>query len=285
MLAKQQLQKTFWLVLLILFICPVHSVISAELMQADDYRANVAVTEYYASEKLDGIRAYWDGQHLISKSGRQLKAPPYFTDSFPSYPLDGELWAGRNSFEQTLSIVQSNDKKNWQSLRLMVFDLPAYPAPFADRVQQMEHLQKQLNHPYIEFIPQQLVRSEAALKAQLKSVLEQGGEGLMLHHKAANYPGQKGVDLLKLKPQYQSVATVIQINEGQGRFTGLMGSLTLKTSNGQTFKLASGFTIAEREKKFKVGDRIRYRFSGYTGKGLPRHAVYIRIEKPNGSNK
>ena len=50
------------------------------------------------SEKLDGVRAYFDGQHFYSRQGNRFYAPDWFTQGLPPIPLDGELWIGRKAF-------------------------------------------------------------------------------------------------------------------------------------------------------------------------------------------
>ena len=56
------------------------------------------------SEKLDGIRAYWDGKELLSKNGNKIYAPNWFLDKLPPFDLDGELWTKRDDFEN----IQNN---------------------------------------------------------------------------------------------------------------------------------------------------------------------------------
>ena len=50
---------------------------------------------WWLSEKLDGVRAYWDGRQFLSRLGNLFHAPDWFVDGFPSVPLDGELWIDR----------------------------------------------------------------------------------------------------------------------------------------------------------------------------------------------
>lgn len=266
----------FIILLFSVYTLSLHSAPTApELMLAGEYRAGLPLNKYYVSEKFDGIRAYWDGQRLFSKSGRILSPPNYFIRNFPNYALDGELWAGRGQFETTLSIVQSDNKSRWSQLTLMVFDMPDEKGPFSARVEKMRVLKSNIKSPYIKFIQQEKLDSESHLMMRLKKITAEGAEGLMLHHESAHYPGKPGVDLLKLKPEYQGIAKVIKINPGKGKFAGLLGSLTVKDANGQTFKIGSGFTIQDRKSNFKLGDHIRYRYSGYTRSGKPRHAVFI----------
>ncbi len=57
------------------------------------------LTGWWLSEKLDGVRAYWDGKSLISRLGNRFHAPDWFLEGLPDIPLDGELWIGRKAFQ------------------------------------------------------------------------------------------------------------------------------------------------------------------------------------------
>ena len=75
------------------------SVMAAEtdppgLSLANTFRDDVDLGEYWVSEKLDGVRAFWDGETLVSRRGNPFVAPPWFVEGFPAAPLDGELWMG-----------------------------------------------------------------------------------------------------------------------------------------------------------------------------------------------
>ena len=66
-----------------------------ELALAGVYEEGVALDDYWVSEKLDGVRAYWDGERFWSRGGNEYRAPDWFTEGFPDVPMDGELWMGR----------------------------------------------------------------------------------------------------------------------------------------------------------------------------------------------
>ena len=66
-------------------------------MLAKIYADNIDVTQYWVSEKLDGVRAHWDGKQLISR-GKVFDTPIWFTALFPKETLDGELWAANKKY-------------------------------------------------------------------------------------------------------------------------------------------------------------------------------------------
>ena len=96
------------------------------LMLATPYRADVPVTAYLVSEKLDGVRARWDGRRLRTRGGSTIEAPAWFTAGWPAQPLDGELWIGRGRFQDVSDLVRAlrPDEAAWRRVRFMAFDLP-----------------------------------------------------------------------------------------------------------------------------------------------------------------
>ena len=91
------IKKTFFYSCLLLFFFTFSSFSkkekSPDLMLAKIYADNIDVTQYWVSEKLDGVRAHWDGKQLISRGGKVFDTPIWFTALFPKETLDGELWA------------------------------------------------------------------------------------------------------------------------------------------------------------------------------------------------
>jgi ATP-dependent DNA ligase len=71
---------------------------SAGVLLAHDYYKDGAPNPrgWWLSEKLDGVRAYWNGVEFCSRNGAVFAAPAFFTASLPKDThLDGELWCGR----------------------------------------------------------------------------------------------------------------------------------------------------------------------------------------------
>ncbi len=90
------------LILLFLFI----HLNSQELQKAKNYdNSKHDISNWYMSEKLDGIRAYWNTKELLSKNGNKIYAPDWFIKSLPHFELDGELWTKRSDFENIKNIV------------------------------------------------------------------------------------------------------------------------------------------------------------------------------------
>ena len=80
------------------------------------------------SEKLDGVRAYWDGKRFLSRLGNTYHEPAWFTEGLPESPLDGELWVGRQLFPRCVRIVSRHDAgPDWKEVSYLIFDAPSLP--------------------------------------------------------------------------------------------------------------------------------------------------------------
>ena len=252
---------------------------------ARSYRGGLHLPDWLVSEKYDGVRAWWDGQALYSRTGRRLPAPAWFTEGWPRMALDGELWAGRGAFEQAQSAAarQQPDDAAWRGLRFMAFDAPRHggPAtPFAERLTALQAAIGRAGRPTLQAVPQRRVATEAELLAWLREVTRGGGEGLMLHHANAPWQSGRSGQLLKLKPHEDAEARVIAHLPGKGRHAGRLGALLVQTPEGRRFRIGSGFTDAQREAPPPVGAWVTYRYRGlHEGSGLPRFATFLRVRE------
>jgi DNA ligase-1 len=250
------------------------------LMLANVYRDEIPLVEYRVSEKLDGMRGYWDGHRLLTRGGEIVHAPPWFTAGWPDTPLDGELWIARGQFAQTVSIVRrlTPDDAAWRKLRFMAFDLPAHPGTFDERDTALQEVVERTGQPWLRRVEQSRVATRHELQTMLKRVIQQGGEGLMLHRGASLYRAERNDDLLKLKPYLDAEARVAAHLPGKGKYAGMLGALEVESPDGLRFRLGAGFTDAERHDPPPLGSWVTYRYNGVNEKtGIPRFARFLRV--------
>ena len=237
------------------------------------------VSKWWVSEKLDGVRAIWNGKKLHFRSGKLISAPNWFIENFPEQLMDGELWMGRGTFEKLSGIVRKiqPNHNEWRQVSYMLFELPEHPGTFTRRVRKMVKLTETLKISWLQPIPQIRLNSENALLNMLDEIVTKGGEGLMLHRADSLYHSGRSNDLLKLKPWQDAEATVVEILPGKGKFSGMMGSLLVADESGRIFRIGTGFSNKERRNPPTVGTVITYKFTGTTNKGLPKFASFLRI--------
>ncbi|MFD1383980.1 DNA ligase [Rhodanobacter aciditrophus] len=267
-----------WLGLCLLFATQVFSQTGVQLAKVYDAEP---VDQYLVSEKLDGIRAIWDGERLVTRNGHPIVTPEGYTQGWPKLWLDGELWAGEGKFHLVQQTVLDNtpNTADWQQITYMVFDAPSAEDTFEQRAERYLAVILSLDSPTIRPISQHQVSDAAALYQWLDKVVAKGGEGLMLHRKDALHRSGRSDALLKLKPYMDAEARVIGHIPGKGKYEGKLGSLLVEMPDGKQFRIGTGFTDVERAQPPAIGDHVTYRYQGLTQNGIPRFASFIRVRQ------
>jgi DNA ligase-1 len=238
----------------------------------------VDLTDWWLSEKLDGVRAYWDGRRFLSRQGNELHAPDWFAAGLPETPLDGELWLDRKAFQRTVSIVRRQDKSDhWKQIRYVVFDAPGLDEPFEAR---LEHVSATLGHigsEYVSPLEHQRCRGLEHLREELERIEALGGEGLMVREPGSRYEAGRSTSLLKVKTFHDADAVVVGHAAGKGRHKGRLGALVVRLPDGTEFSVGTGFTDKQRDAPPSVGSTITFRYQELSDGGVPRFPSFVRL--------
>lgn len=249
-----------------------------DLLLAKTWNPQTDVKGWWMSEKYDGIRAYFDGVKLLTRTGKRIHAPQWFVRNLGTRPLDGELWIGRGRFDEVSGIVRSLSapREDWERVFYHVFDLPTLKLTFEQRMERLEGMEF---GDRVRLIEHTRVQSNDHVLETLDQTTKDGGEGLMLRQPKSLYERKRSSTLLKVKKQLDMEAEVVDQIPGTGRLDGLMGALQCKTKGGQIFKVGSGFTDDQRRDPPKVGDTITIHYFEITKNGVPRFPTFHRIFK------
>lgn len=242
---------------------------------------------YWLSEKLDGVRAWWDGENMWSRSGRAWNPPKWFTDRLPKdLHLDGELWMKRDAFDETSGICRRSDTDGWNRINFMVFDITNISLLYEERLKELkrripdgEKTPDEVDYyrlgGKICALPAVQCRDRDHLNTLMSHILDKGGEGLMLRQPKSAYECNRSKTLYKYKHWYDAEGLVVGQEWGQGEHKGRMGAVRIKMECGKTLTVGSGFSFAQRDSwQPAVGRVIRYRFQELTPDGLPRFPIY-----------
>ncbi|GAA6058258.1 hypothetical protein JCM3770_006084 [Rhodotorula araucariae] len=250
---------------------------------------------WWMSEKLDGVRAYWDGESTLwSRVGNPFAAPASFASKLPKgHQLDGELFIGRDRFDETSGIVRSMQSPRWNEVRYMVFDIPSLASqPFESRLAYLAQLfpranpatptspnAAKLNPPeegIVRVVEHEVCAGWEHLELRLDEVKAQGGEGLMLRQPGSVYVHKRSTTLLKVKTFFDAEARVVAHEPGKGKYEGLLGALRCVMEDGKTtFSVGSGLTDARRADPPAIGTIVTYRFQELTKAGIPRFPTFV----------
>jgi DNA ligase-1 len=332
-----------------------------DLTQPSSY----SLANWYASEKLDGMRAIWlpdtkgfpvgglpfanmdkdvkqDAKRaatgLWSRYFKPIWAPDWFTEALPrDVFLDGELWCGRQQFNTLTSIVKRKEADDrWNNVEFRVFDSPSPDQIYSDgKIHKPPILVKNFRgiwqwcksslafdyktHGYgfetvisklllpiaekatgspdtqhLRMHPQKKLhwnngKALEELQVYLNTILEQGGEGVIVRHPMSTWVPKRMNTVLKVKPFTDADATITGFTMGEGRLAGMIGALEVEgeitdeksgRSHRACFKLGTGLSDSERawpSTTFKLGDVITYRYRELTPDGIPREGRFLRV--------
>lgn len=235
-------------------------------------------TGWWMSEKLDGVRALWDGEQFVSRLGNKFYAPDSFKRHFRHVKtkLDGELWMGRKKFQKTVSIVRRQSGE-WQDVYFLVFDMPDAEGSFENR-------KKQLNDLFIKHFSDNTTVFQVAqtpctgirhLKEYLADIERGGGEGIMLRQPESLYEAGRSNTLLKVKSFKDEEAIVVGHYQGKGKHRGRLGGIEVQLNSGVVFRIGTGFSDAERKDPPPVGSVVTFRYQELSTAGVPRFPAYV----------
>ena len=234
------------------------------------------VNGWMASEKLDGMRAYWNGRILVTRNGKPIHAPAWFTAGLPAnVQLDGELFIARGEFQATVSVCRKKTPDaGWKKITYKVFDAPDAYGTFRERYSIMLNLDLPAHVEIVEHVTINSAEEGAALLQDYENL---GGEGVMLRDPESLYERKRSSTLLKVKSFMDSDATILGHLDGAGKHAGRLGSLLCEMDDGTEFSVGIGLTDQEREHPPAIGERITFSYFELTRDGVPRFPAYIGV--------
>jgi len=247
------------------------------LMLATRWQPGDDPTGWWLSEKYDGVRGYWDGHRMLSRGGEVIALPAPFRAALPPFAVDGELWAGRGRFAETLATVRDSEPgPGWEKIRYLIFDAPEQAGPFETRLGKVEQWLARQANAYVALATQTRCTGAAQLEQMLDRIEAQGGEGVMLRTPGSPYQSGRSPYLRKYKRFDDAEARVLGYNPGKGKYAGMVGSLNVELPDGTRFAVGSGLSDAERRNPPPVGAIITFKHHGWTRHGKPRFPTFWR---------
>ncbi len=259
----------------LLFLIPISLFASKpQLLLLETYK-DQNISGWVMSEKLDGVRAYWDGKKLISRGGKNIHAPKWFIKDFPAFEIDGELWTKRGDFENISSIVRNKNTKTkrWKTITYNIFEVPNAKGNLYQRLEKV----KPYENDIIKIIPQIKIKNKKHLKSFLKNIDKNNGEGVVVRDPKALYINKRTSKALKVKSFKDAECKVVGYTKGRGKFKNLMGAVVCELENKIVFKIGSGFTLQDRKYPPKIGSLITFKYQSFTKNQKPRFPIFLRI--------
>lgn len=234
------------------------------------------ITGWVMSEKFDGIRAYWDGKKLISRGGKIIYAPQWFTKAYPPFAIDGELWTKRGDFENISSIVRDKvPSEGWKKVKHCIFEVPHAKGGLFERLSKVKPYENEV----IKIISQIKVENKGHLQSFLNEIEAKGGEGVVVRDPSSPYIDTRTSKALKVKTFQDTECEVIGYTKGKGKYKDVIGAIQCKLDDGTQFKIGTGLSDRQRMNPPKIGEIITFQYQKFTKYGKPRFPVFLRVRK------
>lgn len=231
-------------------------------------------TEFWLTQKLNGVRATFYHGRLFARSGVPYKGVEHITKVLAwadelGYVLDGELTlkdkgelSDNEAFRMATGILNSDDE-NKTSICYTIFDLipvqdfeSANPRlKYEERRFIMESMSVNLNTEYTSLLPVLYHgKDQSKIDVLLERMVAEDKEGLMLNTNCP-YRRTRHKGILKIKRFYTMDLPIIGYEEGTGRLEGTLGAFVLNYK-GNEVKVGSGFTDEQRAEFWANRDNI-----------------------------
>jgi len=243
----------------------------------------------FGQPKLNGERAIWTGQVLLSSEGNEFISVPHITaylqNKFPGKPLDGELYKHGWPRQQIHSVVSRtrNLHPEHREIRFHVFDIVS-PDTQDVRLAKLFDKATDIREPLI-LTKTYKFRCHDDAEELVTRFYSDGYEGLIVRKPNGIYKPLSRAHMMKWKPKRGDTYEVVDYIEGIGKYAGTLGALIVRGSEGRTFHVGS-FAVDDRERDRLwrsalagglIGKRVRIRYFELTEDGIPPSSVFEAI--------
>jgi DNA ligase-1 len=265
----------------------------------EDYKDKIKYP-VYSQPKLDGIRCIVRADGMWSRNGKKIVSAPHIYESLkplfekdPELIFDGELYADKfaNDFNAICSLVkktkptQADLEASEKQIQYWIYDVPSEPGVFTKRINVLDKLILQSALPNCCIIvPTNKVSNENELHSYYDIYVgRQGYEGQMIRLDK-EYENKRSKSLLKHKSFIDEEYTILDIEEGGGNKTGMIGSFVFENKDGKRFNASPKFNWEEctemwKQKDTLIGKQATVKYFNLTPDGVPRFPYVIKIDR------
>lgn len=268
-----------------------------EPMLAQDWHKQKDKIKYpiYSQPKLDGIRCIVKKDGMWSRNGKRIISAPHIYKELehifeqnPGLIFDGELYADKfaNDFNAICSLVKktkptaSDLKESAEKIEYHIYDIPSIKSKFEYRYNFLGLLS--LPKCCVR-VATHAVNNENEVNGYYEEYVNAGYEGQMLRLNA-DYENKRSKSLLKHKSFIDEEYTILDIEEGVGNKTGMVGSFVFESKTGKRFNSSPKFNWEECQRMWSERDKLigksaTVKYFNLTPDGVPRFPYVIKIDR------
>jgi len=247
------------------------------VMRPKDFDIKHLQLPSYMSPKLDGVRAFDDGNRFSFRSGNPIIGVDDLYHYAGSLGLDGEMLIPGIPFSKSAGLIRSHNPT--PDAHLYVFDCTNYIDVFQKRYARLMHTHFYSNR--IHIIEHTLVTTIEEVTELYNYYIEKGFEGGVVKSAYHQYQKKESWDWMRMVPVRSIDGVVISIYEGKGKYTGMLGGVVVK-GQGVLVRVGTGFDDFQRMDYWNhsakiMGKMIKVNYKERTKDGSLRHPSFDRI--------
>lgn len=242
----------------------------------------VSGKEFLLTIKLDGSRLVAvvdDKIELFTRQGQLVTGMVDIEEELKQLPkgyvYDGELiaevkseLASKDLFRETISRARRDGTKTgiiyhiFDMIPIEEFKKGVGSVIASERKHQLHKIFSDIQHPFRWLKEVEVLyegNNEEYIQTYLDSIINKGGEGVMINISNAPYECKRTKNLLKVKKFNTADVRVTDVYEGTGKYVGKLGGISIQFEHkGQLWNcdVGSGFTDEERELYWKNKDKL-----------------------------
>ncbi|KAE8546122.1 ATP-dependent DNA ligase [Marinobacter nauticus] len=262
--------------------------------------------------KYDGMRALLilehSGGQFVSRTGKPFTAVQWLADEVHRWifvdrnalltpmsgmVIDGELVNPEGDF---YAIGGARGKSEFRDAHFMAFDMLRInhfkkghdPSPYRERQMALSVWVEDINHQHVKRAPVWYAGDHNEVMEYYSAVRHDGGEGVIVKPTDGDYRCTRSRNWLKIKDQQTVDAPIIGLEEGTGKYRGMLGAVIVDLE-GVEVRVGSGFTDEQRlvmwvdvVRDNSMGRLIEIEYHEKTPDGSLRHPRFVRFrdDKP-----
>ena len=236
---------------------------------------NLAKINYpaFVQTKMDGMRAMIlikdYNVSVFTRNGKPIDVGSQFTelvdvDISNDFVIDGELLivdsngtpldrkTGNGILNKALKGTISDEERKmvrmvaWDYIPMQNFNDGQCDILTKSRLYHLDSIIK--NVPNITMIDNHIVKDYEAASVIFNSLLDKGEEGVIIKNISSPWVNKRSPDLVKMKEILEADLEIVDVKEGEGKFTGALGAFIVKDSSGGTLcAVGTGFDDEQRK--------------------------------------
>lgn len=268
-----------------------------------DYKDDITEENIASQPKLDGIRCIGTDTGLFTRNGKPITAAPHIFEQvqrllsfigLPGAKIDGELYNHdlKADFNKITSLVRKqspNEAELAQAKQLLqyhIYDLDVEGQSFRQRSALLRLAHSQLGRvvPDVRLVHTIFHTGVLVGEEQIPELdycygqwLQAGYEGQMVRLANSVYEHSRSKSLLKRKEFIDAEFKILDIEEGVGNRSGMMGRIKFEGFDSNARGSHEYFKELLANKDKYIGKMATVRYQNLTPDGKPRFPVMIDI--------